>query len=132
VVFAVVDVDEFDDIGVVEFTHDGDLVVEEIDVANVHSLQFDDLDGVPNGFVIVPDAFVDPASESAADEVLEVEAVGPHPFFALSFCEYFILFIALFDVNRAIGARQVQKTAFLATCLHFLNMFHSEISIIIR
>lgn len=48
-----------------------------------HVLQSYDLDGVASGLLVVPDAAVDFAAETASNEVLQVKAVPTDPFLAL-------------------------------------------------
>lgn len=81
-IFRIVNIHKFDYILMVHFLHDGDLIVEQVNVGNIHAFKFDDFDSIPYIFVIVFDSFVNFASESAADEMFEIEAVWSYPLFA--------------------------------------------------
>lgn len=103
---SVLDVYEFDDVLVIEFLHDVDLIVEEVDVGDVHFFEFDDLDGVPLMLEVVLDALVDLAAVPAADEVIEVEAVAPDALLA-GVHGLYLLSIALLHVHRAVSIHQL-------------------------
>lgn len=106
VIGSVLDVYEFDDVLVIEFLHDVDLIVEEVDVGDVHFFEFDDLDGVPLMLDVVLDALVDLAAVPAADEVIEVEAVAPDALLA-GVHGLYLLSIALLHVHRTVSIHQL-------------------------
>lgn len=98
VVGGVLDFYEFDYVLVVEFLHDVDLIVEEVDVGDVHFLEFNDLDGVPLIFEVVLYALVDLAAIPAADEVAKIETVAADALLA-SLHGLYLLSIALLHVH---------------------------------
>lgn len=98
VIGRVFDVYQLHDVLVIHFLHDVDLIVEEVDVCDVHFFELDDLDGVPLMLEIVLDALVHLAAVSAADEVSEVKAVLPDALLA-GVHGLYLLSIALLHVH---------------------------------
>lgn len=98
VIGGVLDINKFDDVLMVQFLHDVDLIIEQVDVGHVHFFEFDNLDGVPLMFEVIPDALVDLAAVTAAYEVTEVETVPPDSLLTSVHGLYF-LSIALLHVH---------------------------------
>lgn len=65
-VLGIKNVNEFEDIGMLELSHDGNFVIEQVNVGNFHSLQFDYLDCKPSILIIILNTFVDFAFESTS------------------------------------------------------------------
>jgi hypothetical protein len=131
-ILSIVNIHKFYNILMIHLLHDGDLIVEEIDISDIYAFNFDDFDSIPCIFVIVFDTFINLASKSTADEMFEVEAVWSYPLFAFRFGLYFILFITLIDVYGAICTGEMQKATFFLSILHVVSKLEIEYSIIIR
>lgn len=101
------------DIRVFESLMDFYFIVEEVDVGHVHILQFDDLDGETLIFVIIPNSTIDATAETAAYQVLQIEAVPADAFLSLEWelgrleVMMGLLGVAGFDVKGAVGAAQL-------------------------
>lgn len=82
----------------IQFLHDVDLIIEQVDVSNVHFFEFNDLDSIPLLFDVILDPFVNLATVSTTNDITKIKTV-PSDSLLSSVHGLYLLSITLLHVN---------------------------------
>ena len=83
----------------IDLLHDFYFVLKHVYVWHIHLLHFDDLDGVPDILHIIPYSFVDSTAEATPNDILEIKAILSYPLLTLIVALYYLIPIALLNLN---------------------------------
>jgi hypothetical protein len=98
---------EFDDVIVMKLLHDGDFVIEEVNVSHVHIFYFNDLYRKRLPLRALFGSSINSAAESTTDEISIVKGVFSDAFLSSIFFTNRVLSVALLHIDGTIGVNKL-------------------------
>jgi hypothetical protein len=98
---------EFDDMVVVQLLHDGNFVIEEVNVSHVHIFDFNNLYRKRLPLTALFGSSINSAAESTSYKISIVKGVFSNAFFSSIFFTNRLLSVALFHIDGTIGINKL-------------------------